>query len=340
MVAAFHIFGSVKFMSADLDSVRWMQGGVDIFFVISGFVMVQSTSGRDISPKAFIAQRIQRIVPLYWIATAIMMMQVSGQWELKLKSLLFIPAMNPKINMVQPIVEPGWTLNYEMFFYGIFACSLLLKESHRFVAVTSVFLLFLTIGVVVNGGEVLEFYCRPIIVEFLMGMAIAKFGIRLPAAALPFAFAMMFALQSAEIDRVYSFGIPAMIIVSSALSAERHLPTWKFAEFLGSASYSIYLFHLLALGAVAEAWPYLGFGKEIFVIAALTFMVLFGCVMYRAVERPIIVFFASRRSDHKNRVTTHQQNNGMSVHPDNSLPVSISANCPAISVHPTPNSRP
>lgn len=319
MVAIFHIFASVKFMSADLASVRWMQGGVDIFFVISGFVMVQSTSGRDISPKAFITQRIQRIVPLYWIATAIMMLQVSGEWELKLKSLFFIPAMNPKINMVQPILEPGWTLNYEMFFYAIFACSLLLRESCRFVAIILAFLLLLTVGPVVDGGEILDFYCRPIIVEFLMGMAIAKFGIRLPIAALPFAFAIMIALQSVEIDRVYSLGIPAMIIVSSALSAERHLPTWKFADFLGSASYSIYLFHLLALGAIAEAWPYIGLGKEGFVIIALAFMIVFGCVMYRAVERPMIAFFAARRSTKSRQIATRT---------------------PAMSVSPAPNSRP
>lgn len=306
-------------MSPDLPSVRWMQGGVDIFFVISGFVMVQSTSGRDISPKAFITQRIQRIAPLYWIATAIMMLQVSGEWELKLKSLFFIPAMNPKIDMVQPIVEPGWTLNYEMFFYAIFACSLLLRDSYRFVAIASIFLLLLTIGTVVDGGEILDFYCRPIIVEFLMGMAIAKFGIRLPIATMPFAFAIMIGLQSVEIDRVYSLGIPAMIIVSSALSAERHLPTWKFAEFLGSASYSIYLFHLLALGAVAEAWPYIGFGKEIFVVTALAFMILFGCVMYRSVERPMIAFFAARRSAKVSHNSAHSS---------------------AISVFPAPHSRP
>jgi exopolysaccharide production protein ExoZ len=306
MVATFHIFGSVKFMSADLDSVRWMQGGVDIFFVISGFVMVQSTSGRAISPKTFIMQRVKRVVPLYWIATAIMMMQISGQWDLKLKSLLFIPAMNPKINMVQPILEPGWTLNYEMFFYAIFACSLLLKESYRFVAVASVFLLFLMIGYFANGGVLLEFYFRPIIIEFLMGMAIAKFRIRLPTIALPIGFAIMILLQSVAIDRVYSLGIPAMIIISSALSAERHLPSWKFADFLGSASYSIYLFHLLALGAVAEAWPYIGLGKEIFVITALAFMVLFGCVMYRAVEQPIIAFFSPHRSDNKKPASAFQ----------------------------------
>jgi exopolysaccharide production protein ExoZ len=340
MVATFHIFGNLKFMDADVNSVLWMQGGVDIFFVISGFVMVQSTSGRVISPKAFITQRIQRIVPLYWIATAIMMIQISGQWELKLKSLFFIPAINPQINMVQPILQPGWTLNYEMFFYAIFACTLLLKESYRFVAIVSVFVLLLTIGQAVKGSIFLEFYCCPIIAEFLMGMAIAKFGIRLPTIALPFGFAIMIALQSMGIDRVYSLGIPAMIIVSSALSAEHRLPTWKFADFLGSASYSIYLFHLMALGLIAEVWPYTGLGKEIFVISAVAFMILIGCVMYRTVEQPIIAFFASRRSNDKSGVTAHRDSNGAPVLADSRLPLSVSTNCPATSVFQAPNSRP
>ena len=301
MVATFHIFSNLKFMRADLDSLYWMRGGVDIFFVISGFVMVQSTSGREISPRKFITQRAQRIVPMYWIASIVTMMQIPGLWGLKLQSLLFIPAMNPKINAVQPILEPGWTLNYEMFFYVVFAFSLLLKESYRFVAVAAALALLLIMGGFVEGGILFEFYCRPIIIEFVMGMAIAKFGIRLPVIALPLGFAMMFALQSVAMDRVYLLGIPAMMIVASALSAEQHLPKSRFADFLGSASYSIYLFHLLALSAIVDIWPYIGLGKEIFAVSALGFMLLVGCGMYWAVEQPIIAYFSSRRAGDRNR---------------------------------------
>lgn len=299
LVATFHIFSNLKFMRADLDSLYWMRGGVDIFFVISGFVMVQSTSDRNISPKAFITQRAQRIVPMYWIASVVTITQIPGQWWLKIQSLLFIPAMNPKTNMVQPILEPGWTLNYEMFFYVIFAFSLLLKESYRFVAVAAILALLVIAGLTVEGGVLLEFYCRPIIIEFAMGMAIAKFGIRLPIFALPVGFALMIILQSVAMDRIYLLGIPAMMIVASALSAEQHLPKWKFADFLGSASYSIYLFHLLALSALVDIWPYIGLGKEIFAVAALGFMLLVGCGMYWAVEQPIIAYFASRRANSK-----------------------------------------
>lgn len=286
-------------MVDDEAHVYWMRGGVDIFFVISGFVMVRSTSSRDISPGEFMAQRVQRIVPLYWIATVAAMMQVQGQWSLKLHSLFFIPAMNPKINMVQPILEPGWTLNYEMFFYLIFSLSLFLKESYRFIAVSTLFALLLIVGKFVEGGVLFEFYCRPIVIEFILGMAIAKYGIRLPLAAVPFGLFIMFFLQSTAMDRVYALGIPAMLVVAGALSAEDRLPKWKLADILGSASYSIYLFHLLALGIIVQIWPYLDFGKEIFVIASFGFILLIGCGIYWVLERPIIGFFSSRRHRHK-----------------------------------------
>lgn len=79
MVCIWHIFANTEFMLGDVYSVFWMQGGVDIFFVISGFVMVSSTSGRSVSPGRFLTQRIQRIVPLYWIATLVVMFQMPGQ---------------------------------------------------------------------------------------------------------------------------------------------------------------------------------------------------------------------------------------------------------------------
>lgn len=301
MVCIFHIFANTKFLLDDIYGVWWMQGGVDIFFVISGFVMVSSTSGRAVSPGRFLTQRIQRIVPLYWFATLVVMLQIPGQWGLKIQSLLFIPAMNPKVGMIQPILEPGWTLNYEMFFYLAFACSLFLKEAYRFLAIASLFLGLWLWGVMMQNGDLVGFYSRPIVMEFVLGMAIAKFGLRLPRLAVPIGLLAMFALQSTGFDRVLIFGLPAALIVAGALSAEDRLPKWQLANLMGSASYSIYLFHLLVLGAVISLWPYGGEGKPMFVGIALGFMLLAGCGIYWALERPLIAFFASLRSKHGTR---------------------------------------
>lgn len=297
LVCVFHIFSNVDFMPKHNGAIHWMRGGVDIFFVISGFVMVQSTDSKDTSPKHFLLQRCRRIVPLYWIATLAAMPRVTGEWYLKICSLLFIPAMNPKIGMMQPVLEPGWTLNYEMFFYVLFAASLVLAREIRIYAVSGVFVALVLAGFIFDGGGIFGFYTRSIILEFLFGMAIARFGIRLPIIAAPIGFAAMIAMQFFELDRLISLGLPAAVIVASFLSAEDRMPSWKWANFLGSASYSIYLFHLIALGVLVYLWPIVGKSIVAFTAVTLVGMVLMGCGVYWFLERPMLQMFSAKRPE-------------------------------------------
>jgi exopolysaccharide production protein ExoZ len=296
MVCIYHIFSSTEFTLDQLEHVYWMRGGVDIFFVISGFVMVASTSGRQVAPRAFMTQRIQRIAPLYWIATLTVALQTPGQWDLKIQSLFFIPAMNPAIAKMQPILEPGWTLNYEMFFYLVFSLSLILRETRRFFAVCIFFVGLSVCGLMLKSGDLVEFYCHPIILEFVLGMAIAKFGIRLPAMAVPIGLLAMVLLQPVGVDRVLALGLPAALIVAGALSVEDRLPKWQLADLLGSASYSIYLFHLFAISMIVPFWPYGDEGRPMFFGVALISVLLVGCGIHLALEKPLIAFFASRKA--------------------------------------------
>ena len=293
MVVVFHIFSTVEFMLPYVDNVYWLNGGVDIFFVISGYVMVKSTDTRDISPVKFITARAKRIIPLYWIATLVTMSQIDGHYYFKVMSFLFIPAMNPEINVMQPVLEPGWTLNYEMFFYVIFSMALLCEQKNRFIIIAASMGLLIVSGFLFDGSDIFEFYSRPIIIEFLFGMALAKFGIKLPILALPIGFILMFAMQTLSLERVFSMGVPAMVIVAGAIAVEKHLPYWKIPHLLGSASYSIYLFHLLALDFMVAASPYFGLNHLAFVGASLIFILMSGCAFYWALERPLIAYFAS-----------------------------------------------
>jgi exopolysaccharide production protein ExoZ len=99
--------------------------GVDIFFVISGFIMYYTNRhrfGRKDAPVDFLGRRIIRIVPLYWLCTiAVVLLQIGGLYAHKKitgttlgLSLLFLP----NANIVHGV---GWTLNYEMYFYAILA---------------------------------------------------------------------------------------------------------------------------------------------------------------------------------------------------------------------------
>lgn len=86
---------------------------MEIFLVISGFVMVVSTSGRPVDPRAFMISRLSRVAPLYWVATMIMVaiLYVRGQmlpsFDELLKSLFFIFHFNPRVNEIR--VRTYWS---------------------------------------------------------------------------------------------------------------------------------------------------------------------------------------------------------------------------------------
>jgi exopolysaccharide production protein ExoZ len=113
--------------------------GVDLFFVISGFVMVYSSEtlfGRDRAATIFLVRRVARIVPLYWLMSALMIAYVAARGfaasdaspTQAVLSFLFIPYPRPSGEM-SPVYGVGWTLNYEMFFYAVLALCLAARRA-------------------------------------------------------------------------------------------------------------------------------------------------------------------------------------------------------------------
>ncbi|CAJ0705069.1 hypothetical protein LMG18091_04341 [Ralstonia wenshanensis] len=115
--------------------------GVDLFFVVSGLVIYMSSTARDVSPLQFAYRRGIRVVPAYWLFTAIaaILLLIDPAFlpatqftpELLIKSLLFLPMQNPTGSGPFPLLTVGWTLNCEMFFYCLFAISLFLPGKAR-----------------------------------------------------------------------------------------------------------------------------------------------------------------------------------------------------------------
>ena len=128
--------------------------GVDIFFVISGFVMAYTTSIVSSRPVAevastgllakagkFLRKRVVRVVPLYWLALLWTsrrdLMHAHIGTDL-VKDFLFLPHPNNVFHSwLAPTLQQGWTLNYEAFFYILFAVAILFGAARNRVVLST-----------------------------------------------------------------------------------------------------------------------------------------------------------------------------------------------------------
>ncbi|MGF6594344.1 acyltransferase family protein [Pseudomonas sp. 2835] len=286
--------------------------GVDLFFVISGFVIYLSTTGRNITPLEFSAHRLARVVPAYWmftLATAATIVLVPGMIPYTLfepvfllKSLLLIPVQNPTGIGFFPMMTVGWTLNYEMAFYAVFLISMFFPNKARtFALVLGVCLIYWAVPTL---GGASEFYGNPIIFEFLLGVAIA-YAYRQglvdkikPAVALVAAgCALGLIVYNGQVTHSLAWsGIPCAIIILCAISQERRLPKLTILTKLGDWSYSTYLCHVLIICATVRAGSILHLNPVITFIVAMVGICLVSAFSFHAIERPISRLVKSTRS--------------------------------------------
>ncbi|MBM7062012.1 acyltransferase [Pseudomonas sp. UL073] len=235
--------------------------GVDIFFVISGLVIYLSTQGKDMPVGRFLFNRAARIVPAYWLyslamALIILFAQplVPGQtfdWTHFLRSLLFIPAENPAGYGLYPTLGVGWTLNYEMLFYLLFALVFLVPERFRLLLVAAA--LVAVCEGLTRSGVLSGFYHNQIVYEFLLGLGIGMLyrrgwigqGLWLPLLILGAALLALYHLDSSQ--RLLHWGLPSALIVVACVALEPYLQRSRVLKALGNWSYSVYLLHVLVL---------------------------------------------------------------------------------------------
>ncbi len=305
MVVAVHCFTYGLVPVAQLSSVLWLKHGVALFFVISGFVMVTSTQGRRTDPRNFLLRRLVRIAPLYWAMTLAWSMVQQG-WDGRqlAASLAFVPSLDPASGSVRsPVLEPGWTLNFEMFFYVIFALGLFLPERFRFWSVAAALVLITQAGTVIDLPPLAAFYTDGLLLLFVVGMAIARFDLRLPALWMAPAFIALI-LFSDSLPIWQGVFVPVTVIVLAARSLDGRLPRWRLPAMLGDASYSLYLSHLFVLqfGKIFIA-PYLP-GPLVFALMIAGACVL-ALLVYRTVEVPASAWGRSRLT-HRTKVAVEQ----------------------------------
>jgi exopolysaccharide production protein ExoZ len=290
--------------------------GVDLFFVISGYIMWTTTERRDRGPLAFWLARIVRVVPLYWMFTAAYVaaaLITPGSFFVVnldpghiVQSFLFVPAEHPTLGLVAPVYTLGWTLNYEMFFYLLFGLCLFVPwQRLRFAVLAAIFLVLVAIGWVIEPrGPILRTYTDPIMLEFLAGIVLAILSTRLmrcgtwaglmllTAATLWVAGVYGYGL---DLPRIVSHGVPAVVAVAGALIIEpatRARPN-RLGLLLGDASYSIYLAHPFAqrlfLLGVNRTVGLATVSPTLYVFTAFVVGIVGGVISHLAIERPLLI---------------------------------------------------
>lgn len=317
-VVAFHVqFDLTVKLSANFPvALDLGQAGVDLFFVISGFVMVYSSEslfGTTGAPIVFFARRIVRIVPLYWIMTSLMLGYVIARGfiasdaspMLALASYFFIPYPRPT-GEVDPLYGIGWTLNLEMFFYLIFALALMAPRRTSVIAiVTTVLVGIVAIGQAIRLPPQAATLANPIILEFVVGMAMAviyRIGAKLPPAATAIvliAALVEFAVLNSDwfdvftgsaAPRLVKYGLPAAQGFAALTFIDKEL-AFPYIEKLGDASYSLYLTHPLVI-SVARSASNAGYlnpsvAPVLFFLSTVAVAVCLALAVYYFLERPI-----------------------------------------------------
>lgn len=290
------------------------QAGVDLFFTISGFVMVYITRGEKETSLGFFSKRIARVVPLYWVATLLTIVAamvipwgypgINLSPESIASSFFFIPHPNA-VGTPVPVLVVGWTLNFEMMFYLLFAIAMLLSTRWRVPLVIAM----LAGGVLLArafDGPAASFYGMLIALEFAVGALLAAiiqtpvvrtFAQKVPMWPLAlFAAAILFFvipdITNFNPLRILYYGPPCLLLVFAAVAQDLHrkpIPhTWL--NQLGDSSYSAYLLHgfvITALvGVISQTMGFGPFGGAIVIAGALSGTMIVSAASYAWLERP------------------------------------------------------
>lgn len=325
LVVAYHAVGywGAHVRAEDADAI-WGNGaaGVDVFFVISGLVMVISASrlhGRPMAGWVFLRHRLTRIVPMYWIATTAKILLVLALPALVARthldglyvagSYLLLPVRDAAGD-ISPVLPVGWTLTYEMLFYLLVGLALTVRVQMLRVVVPAL-LAFSAVAVFAGPGwPPIAGFANTIVLEFLAGVLIGMALQRDRVVPEPLGWvlllggfaALLFMPVVSGVLRPLTWGLPATAIVLGAVGLEHRLaprlPRWLLAA--GDASYSTYLTHGFVVPFVGVIVLHTGMAPApalaMIVGGSVVLSALVGQASYILLERPLIHVFRRRRA--------------------------------------------
>ncbi|WP_162243892.1 acyltransferase [Aurantimonas sp. Leaf443] len=282
--------------------------GVEVFFVVSGFLMALVTAGRP-GAASFVAGRVRRLVPLYWAFTSLVILAfvINPRWHLADFEPAFAPIASAYLFLPQtgfPVLPVGWTLEYEVLFYALVAGFLLLAPAWK--PGRAAFALLLAglglLGVLFPGLDTvspwLGHLATPYFFGFALGWSLQVAGEGGPGAAiLPVVSAMLAAaalLAGPEAGHlVWRIALAGLLValamrLGAGLAAPGRGGRWLAT--VGEASYSIYLSHWFVLSIVGKlaGAADLPAGADVPLrIAGCLLAVIVGTGLYRLVEHPL-----------------------------------------------------
>jgi len=287
-----------------LNASQFGRCGVDLFFVISGVII--TLTARGLSAPEFIGKRARRIFPLYFLmgipCLAVAAMGAEGVgWRDVLTSLTLWPVTD---RITAPILQPAWTLCYELVFYA--AAAMVIWKPRALWLLLGAYALALAL----RAGPLLQFLGNPIIVEFLLGVGIAYAPRWKPALALiPLGLAVLIfaaplgyhTFEPADVmagregwQRLIYMGLPAAAVIWGVMQMEARP---GLMTYLGDASYSLYLVHspiMLALVTVLARFAWMP--PDLMILIAMGVSILVAWRVYELFERPMLRWLSRPRA--------------------------------------------
>lgn len=299
-IAAFSVF------FVHIPVIGWGHWGVDMFFIISGLVMMLSTEkGGD----QFFLKRIIRVAPTYYLFTFMVLgvawlapqvlNNTTVNFEHLVKSLLFIPFDKNGAGHY-PILFLGWTLNFEIAFYLLFSVALMLSHKYRGLVVCFlVSILFAASSFV--GSYPLFAYSNSVILEFTLGILLyglifqKEYRQSLLIGGL-YLLPLVFGLAQIT-DRGYALGLPSALFCLIVVVVLRNKTIPRFFVYMGGASYALYLTHPYVIQVFTKITGW--FSLSIFhaTLATLLSIILsfaVAALVYSFLEKPLMIYLRQK----------------------------------------------
>ncbi len=314
LVIMHHAFPHYEAMGKTLVWIQhistWGFAGVDIFFVISGFIMAYTTFNKKRTlnnGKTFFKHRLFRIFLGYWPFFIAMLVIIYITNPNKLTSLDVIGSFF-LINddMFKLILPVSWSLTYELYFYFLFVFTFFFSIKQLYILIPTFVLLLLAFILYALTSNIFpnSFFYSPFLLEFFAGVLLYMYKDYfmklwlLPVFILGIYFSYNYGITHETkngILRIATFGTGAFLVVLTALLLEtKHIyRSHRYFEVLGDASYTLYLSHLIILelfwmsglrnlfNSTGYILPLLGF------ISILILCIIFSLVYYQKIERPL-----------------------------------------------------